>query len=115
MPSASGGERVPSRDPAGLSIVERLYLGTRVLLSVSLLLLYATGVIVLPDRPGVALMFQVAAGVFALATAGSVIAVVLGVSTRMLLWSVLPLDLVVGAMLVVTLSSYQDPVYTWML
>jgi diguanylate cyclase (GGDEF)-like protein len=91
------------------------YIVARLLVAFSLILLRETGLLTLPQDPRIIGLFQWGLALFTLT--GVLVLVeylVFHLTTRQVLWSALPLDVVTGGMLLVATHMYQDPVYAWL-
>jgi diguanylate cyclase (GGDEF)-like protein len=97
-----------------LGVSDAGYIIARLVVSLSLFLLFLTGLLPLPA--GSVLRALLTWGLVLLSlTTVLVIVEYLGfrLTTRQVLWSALPFDVVSGGMLLVATHQYQDPVYTW--
>lgn len=98
-----------------LGVSDSGYIVARLLVAFSLILLRVTGLLALPQDPGMISLFQWGLALFTLT--GVLVLVeylVFHLTTRQVLWSALPLDVITGGMLLVTTQAYQDPVYAWL-
>lgn len=98
-----------------LGVSDSGYIVARLLVAFSLILLRVTGLLALPQDPGMISLFQWGLALFTLT--GVLVLVeylVFHLTTRQVLWSALPLDVITVGMLLVTTQAYQDPVYAWL-